>query len=102
MNARYAINYMIVRDNKVKDHYHITGTYRSSAHWSCNNNIKLTRNVSVTFHNLRGYDKHLIMPEIGKFYVKVNVISNRLEKYMTFTINNNLFFIGRWNLRILV
>ena len=29
----------------------------------------------------------------GKFNVKVSVIPNRLEKYMTFTINNNLVFI---------
>ena len=33
------------------------------------------------------------MQEIGKFDVKVNVIPNRLEKYMAFTINNNLVFI---------
>ena len=33
------------------------------------------------------------MLEIGKFDVKVNVIPNGLEKYMAFTINNNLVFI---------
>ena len=33
------------------------------------------------------------MQEIGKFDVKVNVIPNGLEKYMTFIINNNLVFI---------
>ena len=33
------------------------------------------------------------MQEIGKFDVKINVIQNRLEKYMTFTINKNLVFI---------
>ena len=32
------------------------------------------------------------MQEIGKFDVKVNVIQNRLEKYMTFTINKNFIF----------
>ena len=37
------------------------------------------------------------MQEIGKFDVKVNVISNGLEKYMAFTINNNLVFIGSMN-----
>ena len=34
------------------------------------------------------------MKEIDKFDVKVSVIPNGLEKYMTFTINNNLVFIG--------
>ena len=33
------------------------------------------------------------MQEIGKFDVKVNVIPNRLEKYIAFTINNHLVFI---------
>ena len=32
------------------------------------------------------------MQEIGKYDVKVNVIPNGLEKYMTFAINNNLVF----------
>ena len=32
------------------------------------------------------------MQELGKFNVKVNVISNGLEQYMSFTINNKLRF----------
>ena len=46
------------------------------------------------FHNLRGYDSHLIMQEIDKSDMEVNVIPNGLEKYMTFTINNSFVFIG--------
>ena len=42
---------------------------------------------------MRGYDSHLIIKEAGKFDVKVNVIPDRLEKYMVFTINKNLVFI---------
>ena len=34
------------------------------------------------------------MQEINKFDVKISVIPNGLEKYMAFTINNNLAFIG--------
>ena len=82
-----------VGDNKVKDHYHVTGKYRGSAHWSCNTNLTLTKKVPVIFHNLRGYCRHFIMQEIGKFGVKVNVIPNGLEKYMTFTVHKNLVFI---------
>ena len=33
------------------------------------------------------------MQELGKFNLKTNVIPNGLEKYVTFTINNNLSFI---------
>ena len=61
-------------DNRVRDHCHITGKYTGSAHWSCNINLKLTKKFPVTLHNLRGYDSHLIMQEIGRFDVKVSVI----------------------------
>ena len=80
-------------NNKVKDHCNITGKYRGSAHWSCNVNLKLNRKVSVIFNNLRGYDSHLIMQEINKFDIELNVIPNGLEKYTAFTINNNSDFI---------
>ena len=32
------------------------------------------------------------MRELGKFNLKINFISNGLEKYMSFTINNKLSF----------
>ena len=82
-----------VEDDKVRDHCHITGKYRGSAHWSCNINLKLSKKVPAMFHNLRGDDSHLIIKEISKSDVKVSVIPNGLEKYMDFTINRNLVFI---------
>ena len=36
------------------------------------------------FNNLRGYDSHLIFCELNKFYVKIDIIPNGLEKYMAF------------------
>ena len=63
-----------VGDNKVRDHCHVTGKYRGSAHWRSNANLKLTKKVPIIFHNLKSYDSHLIMQEIGKFDVKLNVI----------------------------
>ena len=33
------------------------------------------------------------MQELGKFNLKISVIPNGLEKYMTFTIDNKLSFI---------
>ena len=80
-------------DDKVKDHCHITGKYRRVAHYSCNINLKITKNVSVIFHNLKGYDSYLIFKELSKFNVKISVIPNGLEKYMAFTLNKNLVFI---------
>ena len=63
-----------------RDHCLITGKYRGATHWSCNINLKLTKQIPVIFHNLRGYDNHLIIKEISKFDVKVSVIPNGLEK----------------------
>ena len=43
--------------------------------------------------NKKNYDSHLIMQEPGKFNLKVNVIRNGLEMYMSFSISNKLNFI---------
>ena len=80
-------------DAKVRDHSQITRKYRGAAHFSCNANFKLSKKVPVIFHNLRGYDSHLIIKEVGKFDVKVIVIPNGLEAHMAFTVNKNLVFI---------
>ena len=82
-----------VGDDRVRDHCHIIGQYRDGAHLSCNIDLNLSKKIPVIFHNLRGYDSHLIIKEISKFNVKLRVIPNGLEKYMAFTINRNLFFI---------
>ena len=82
-----------VGDDKVRDHCHITGRYRGASHWSCNINLKMSKIIPVMFHNLRGYENHLIIKEVSKFDVKLSVITNGLEKYMAFTINRNLVFI---------
>ena len=81
-------------DEKVRDHCHISGKYKGAAHWSCNINLKITKKVPVIFHNLKGYDSHLIFKELGKFNVKISVIPHGLEKYMAITVNKNLVFIN--------
>ena len=80
-------------DEKVRDHCHVTSKFRGAAHWSCNINLPLTKKVPVIFHNLRGYDSHLIFCELKNFDVKIDVIPNRLQKYMAFLLNKNLVFI---------
>ena len=86
-------NDYIGNDIKVRDHCHITGKYRVSTHRDCNINIKLNHKIPVLFHNLKQYDSHLIVQKLGKFNLRINVIPNRLEKYMSFSINNKLSFI---------
>ena len=80
-------------DEKVRDHCHVTGKFRGAAHWDCNINFQLTKKIPVIFHNLKGYDSHLIFSVLHKFNLKINVIPNRLEKYMTFFLNKNLVYI---------
>ena len=65
---------------------------------SCNINLQLTKNVPVIFHNLRGCDSHLVFCDPEKFDVKIDVIPNRLEKYMAFILNKNLVFIDSMQL----
>ena len=44
----------------MRGHDHTAGIHRSSAHKNCNINLKLTEINPVIFHNLSGYDSHLI------------------------------------------
>ena len=58
-----------LQQDKVLDHCHITGKYRGAAHNTCNLKLRLnpkTTIIPVVFHNLRGYDCHLLMQAISK------------------------------------
>ena len=98
------------KDIRVRDHCHITGKYRGSAHQDCNLKLRINpkeRKIPVIFHNLRGYDSHFIMQEIGAIVKKhtyknkkgeeqqmnINAIPNNMEKYMAFMLGNHLTFI---------
>ena len=98
------------KDIRVRDHCHITGKYRGSAHQECNLKLRVNPEeikIPVIFHNLRGYDSHFIMQEIGAIVKKhtyknnkgediqmsINAIPNNMEKYMAFMLGNHLTFI---------
>ena len=83
----------LIEDEKVRDHCHITGKFRGTAHWSCSINLQLTKKVPVIFQNLKGYDSHLIFYELKKFDVKFDVIPDGLEKYMALILNKILVSI---------
>ena len=86
-------NSYVGADVKVRDHCNITGKHRGSAHRDCNIRLKLYHKNSSRSPHLKKIDAHLIMLELAKVDFKINVISNELEKYMSFSINNKLVFI---------
>ena len=57
-------------NRKVRDHCHVLEKYRGAACNMCNLGMKLAKTIPVIFHNLKGYDSHLLLPELGKFHTK--------------------------------
>ena len=77
-----------------RDHCHITGKYRSAAHSACNLKLRLNAKataVPVIFHNLHGYDSHLLMQAISKVEGKVSCIPINTEKYISFSLGQLRF-----------
>ena len=83
----------LIDDEKVRDYCLTTGKFRGADHWSCNINLQLTKKVRVMFHNLRGHDSHLFFCELEKLDVKIDVIPNKLEKFLAFILNKKSVFI---------
>ena len=57
---------------KNRDHCHVSGKFRGAPHWIVTFitfvtfvNLQLTKNVPAIFHNIRGYDSHLIFYEFS-------------------------------------
>ena len=77
------------------DHCHITGEYRGAAHNVCNLKLRLnpqTTTIPVVFHNLRGYDSHLLnMQAISKVEDRVSCIPNNTEKYISSSLGQLRF-----------
>ena len=80
--------------DSVRDHCHITGEYRGAAHDACNLKLRLnpkTTSIPVVFHNLRGYDFHLLMQAISKVEGRLSCIPNNTEKYISFSLGQLRF-----------
>ena len=56
-------------EEPARDHCHVTGKYRGSAHKLCTLKLKISAErikIPVIFHNLKGYDSHYIIQKIGE------------------------------------
>ena len=83
-----------IDDKKVRDHCHITGKYRGTAHSQCNLKLKISKKLPIIFHNLEGYDGHLIFRELNDFKdINIQVIPKANERYMSITVNNSIVFL---------
>ena len=77
---------------KVRDHDHWSGEFRGAAHNGCNIAYRKVQKVPVFFHNLSGYDGHIIFQKIGKGKCKdPKPIAKSMEKYIGFEIGNLQF-----------
>ena len=88
----------LLNGDRVRDHCHITGKFRGAAHNACNLKLRIypsRTKVPVVFHNLRGYDGHLIMSALGATRAtkgqNKRCIPNNMEKYMTFSVGQLQF-----------
>ena len=107
----------VLDDDRVRDHDHLTGAYRGAAHNQCNlayhfahrlgrgeaaatapapaaqTNAagKVPQNmqyiVPIVFHNLRGYDGHLLMSGFGRYKKRrIKCIPNNTERYLSVSL----------------
>ena len=87
----------------VRDHCHITGKYRGSAHKKCNFRLQISAEkikIQVVFHNLKGYDSHFIIEKLGDIIkqepLNVKVIATNAEKYTAIYLDKHLAFIDSY------
>ena len=83
-----------INKDKVRYHSQITGKYRGAAHNQCNLKLKIPRKLPIIFHNLQGYDGHIILKELNNFdHIDIQVIPKTSEKYMCIIVNRNIVFL---------
>ena len=97
-------------DVKVKDYCQVNSSFKGSAHESCSLIMKVYADklkLPVVFHNLHGYDSHLIMQRISDIVKKhsykdkkgnlvdlaITATPTNMEKYLCFELGRNLKFI---------
>ena len=76
------------------DHRRVTRKYRGVGHNASNFKLRLTAKtvpIPIVFHNLEGYDGHLLMQAMSRVRGKIKCIPNNKENYFPFSIGNLRF-----------
>ena len=55
--------------------------------------MRLPKKLPIIFHNLQGYDGHIIFKELNNFDVDIAVIPKGIDKYMSIIVNRHITFI---------
>ena len=55
--------------------------------------MRLPKKLPTVFHNLQGYDVHLIFKELNNFNVNIEVKPKGIDKYMSIIVNRHITFI---------
>ena len=74
-------------DKKLKDNCHFTNKYRGAAHNECNMNYKITKNISIIFHNFFSYDGHFIIKELdNEFDGELEILGKNTEINISYSV----------------
>ena len=71
---------------KIRDHGHLSGKYRRTAHSICNPRFNVHNKIPVVFHNGSKYDYYFIKNELAnKFKGKFECLGENIGNYKTFS-----------------
>ena len=79
--------------DKIRDYSTATGKFRGASHSKCHKTSGIPKKLPITFHNLQGYDGHLIFKELNNFNVDIEVIPKSIDKYKSIIVNRSITFI---------
>ena len=55
--------------------------------------FKTSKKLPIIFHNLQGYDGHIIFKELNNFGVDIDVILKGIDKYMSIIVSRHITFV---------
>ena len=80
---------------KVRDHDHVSGSFRGTAHSHCNLQYRLASEknwtLPVFYHNFSGYDCHHVINALSKEFGTVRLIPNNMQRFMAVQVGRVLF-----------